>query len=93
MNKVILGIMVGVAVTTRIMLDISTKRKIDKLNERIDDLECDMLREEEIPFIVHDMFENEDCHCCKTNKEHDETKKDKNPSFFVSADEHVTPLV
>ena len=37
MNKVILGIMVGVAVTTRIMLDISTKRKIDKLNERIDD--------------------------------------------------------
>lgn len=75
MNKVILGIMVGVAVTTRIMLDISTKRKIDELSKRIDDLECDMLHEEEIPFIVRDMFEDDDCHCCKTDKEHEETKK------------------
>lgn len=94
MNKVILGIMVGVAVTTRIMLDISTKRKIDELSKRIDDLECDMLHEEEIPFIVRDMFEDDDCHCCKTDKEHEETKKkDETPSFFVTADDHVTPLV
>lgn len=83
MNKVILSIMVGVAVTTKIMLIISTKRKIDKLNERIDDLECDMLREEEIPFIVQDMFED---------TEHNKTKKDKSSGFFVSTEDCTRPI-
>lgn len=92
MNKMILGIMIGVAATVEVVSRFSTKKKIDELSKRIDDLECDMLHEEEIPFIVRDMFEDDDCHCCKTDKEHEETKKDETPSFFVTADDHVTPL-
>lgn len=92
MNKMILGIIIGVAATVEVVSRFSTKKKIDELGKRIDDLECDMLHEEEIPFIVRDMFEDDDCHCCKTDKEHEETKKDEPPSFFVTADNHVTPV-